>query len=317
MYHYVYKVTHIETGQFYIGSRSCNVMPSLDINYMGSMKTWKPDKTKLIKEIIKDDFISKEDAIKCESNEIRKNIHNKLNENYNIPDSGWHTLGMVTVKDTHGKTMLVSVDDPRYISGELVGCNKGHKVVRGIEGKCVRISIESDEYKNGDYMGLTHGKAVVKDKNGKRYSILKNDPKYTSGEYISIAKNKVNVKDADGNTLQVDTDDERYISGELVGTNKGNVVVKDSNGTIMVVSTNDPRYVSGELIVPHTGMVNVIDINGKSMRVNRDDPRYISGELISTTANTEWICNDDLHIATKIKNGESIPDGWRKGKKYK
>ena len=48
MYHYVYKLEHIETKEFYVGSRTSKLHPSLDV-YLGSMKTWKPDKTKLKK----------------------------------------------------------------------------------------------------------------------------------------------------------------------------------------------------------------------------------------------------------------------------
>jgi hypothetical protein len=47
MFHYVYQVEHIETDEFYIGSRtSKNIHPSLD-PYLGSMKTWKVNKNKL------------------------------------------------------------------------------------------------------------------------------------------------------------------------------------------------------------------------------------------------------------------------------
>lgn len=40
MYHYVYKIEHIETKKFYIGSRTSKVAPELD-SYQGSMITWK------------------------------------------------------------------------------------------------------------------------------------------------------------------------------------------------------------------------------------------------------------------------------------
>jgi hypothetical protein len=40
-----------DTNQFYIGVRSCTCDPLVD-TYMGSMKSWKVDRTKLTKEII-------------------------------------------------------------------------------------------------------------------------------------------------------------------------------------------------------------------------------------------------------------------------
>ncbi len=93
MYHYVYRVEHIETSQFYIGSRSSKLHPSVD-NYLGSMCTWKPDKTKLIKIIIKDDFKTRDEALKFEAELIKEFIENDLNENYHIPSDGFHTHNM-------------------------------------------------------------------------------------------------------------------------------------------------------------------------------------------------------------------------------
>ena len=61
----------LKTGEFYIGSRSSKKHPTLD-SYLGSMKTWKPDKTKLLKIILKDDFCDRESTILYESNEILK-----------------------------------------------------------------------------------------------------------------------------------------------------------------------------------------------------------------------------------------------------
>lgn len=99
MYHYVYRLDHIETGEFYIGSRSSNNHPKID-KYMGSMVTWKPDKTKLIKTILKDDFENREEAIFFESKQIEIHIKNKLNRNYNIPNCGFNTHG-IKISENH------------------------------------------------------------------------------------------------------------------------------------------------------------------------------------------------------------------------
>lgn len=93
MKHYVYKLTDPITKQFYIGSRS-HEDPDND-DYMGSMKTWIPeDETRLVKQIIKDDFETREDAIEFESDMIKDNIDNPLNENYHIPTKGFSVQGM-------------------------------------------------------------------------------------------------------------------------------------------------------------------------------------------------------------------------------
>jgi len=92
MIHYVYKITDTETGQYYFGSRS-HEDPEND-EYMGSMKSWTPeDEYRLVKEIIKDDFKTREDAIEFEDNIIGDYIDDELNENYHRPNKGFHTLG--------------------------------------------------------------------------------------------------------------------------------------------------------------------------------------------------------------------------------
>ena len=52
MYHYVYKLELPETKEYYFGSRTSKVEPIKDVYYLGSMKSWKPDKKKLVKTII-------------------------------------------------------------------------------------------------------------------------------------------------------------------------------------------------------------------------------------------------------------------------
>jgi len=158
-YYYVYKLEHIETNEFYFGSRTCNCLPELDIKYLGSMKTWKPDKTKLIKTIIKKDFLNITDALVFEAKIIKKDIKNILNRNYNIPGIGFCAQGRVTVKDKNGKTYGVDINDPRYLSGEFVSIIKG--------------------------------KINVKDKDGNIFQVNKNDERYLSGELIAESKGRI------------------------------------------------------------------------------------------------------------------------------
>ena len=66
---------------------------------------------------------------------------------------------MTTVKDKNGNTLSVSVNDPRYLSGELVGVMKGL--------------------------------VSVKDKDGNKMVVSKNDPRYLSGELVSTRKKSV------------------------------------------------------------------------------------------------------------------------------
>jgi hypothetical protein len=91
-FHYVYKLTNPTSGEFYYGSRTCKCNPN-DDTYMGSMVSWKVDKSILIKEIVDDSFESRNQALEYEANIIKQHIKNKLNRNYNIPGNEFCNLG--------------------------------------------------------------------------------------------------------------------------------------------------------------------------------------------------------------------------------
>jgi hypothetical protein len=110
--HYVYKIVHLDTNEYYIGSRTCNLDPSLD-SYMGSMRTWKPDKTKLKKIILKYDFNSRIECNEYERNLILQSYKDILNKNAHIPGVNFCTLDTVVVKDSDtGKCFRVYRNDP-------------------------------------------------------------------------------------------------------------------------------------------------------------------------------------------------------------
>jgi len=85
MKHYVYKLEDSNTKEFYFGSRSYKGKPG-DDPYKGSMKTWIPkDKDSLIKIILRDDFRTRDEALKYERSLIKEHINDGLNRNYHIP----------------------------------------------------------------------------------------------------------------------------------------------------------------------------------------------------------------------------------------
>jgi hypothetical protein len=80
MNHYIYNILDKITGEFYIGVRSCKCDVDKD-SYMGSMSTWKPDKTKLTKTVLRE-FDSRKEANVAENELIRLFIKDPLNRNY-------------------------------------------------------------------------------------------------------------------------------------------------------------------------------------------------------------------------------------------
>ena len=85
-YFYVYKVILPSTGEYYFGSRKCNIEPEKDVKYKGSMCTWKPDTSKLIKEILYKDFTTHYEALAKETELIKEHIKDPLNRNYSLPN---------------------------------------------------------------------------------------------------------------------------------------------------------------------------------------------------------------------------------------
>ena len=229
-YNYVYQITEISTGTKYIGSRGTKMNdPLLDIKkYKSSTKNncfkinQKNNPLNYYYEILS--YHKTREEATLEEIRLHAIYDVKCNPKYynmsNQTSTGFSTCGKTTVKDINNNTLLVSIDDPRYLSGELVGVTKGH--------------------------------VNVKDKNGVSYYIDSNDI-FLNNEFTIFSKNKISVKDKNGVYSHVDINDKRFLDGTLVGVSAGKVVVKDKNGNTFWIDKNDPRYLSGELISVLTG----------------------------------------------------------------
>ena len=92
MHFYIYRLDHLDTGEFYLGSRKCKCLPIDDIGYMGSMIKWKPDKTRLVKTVIYTEFETYEHLLLTETEIIKANKTNPLNRNYSVPQYNFHLI---------------------------------------------------------------------------------------------------------------------------------------------------------------------------------------------------------------------------------
>ena len=195
----VYKVTNRFDGKIYIGVHATK---NVDDRYMGSGVEMrealkKEGRKSFVKEIlfifgIREDMLAKEKELVTREFCMRE-------DTYNIIEGGgsYSTLDMTCVIDKNGNTSLVYVNDPRFISGELVSVHKN--------------------------------KLAVKDKDGNTCYVSKDDQKFISGELVPVAKGTFLAKDKDGNQYRISKNDPRYISGELVGFRKGIPQHKNNN----------------------------------------------------------------------------------------
>ena len=225
-YNYVYLITELSTNKKYIGVRSCDIpieddlgkiyiSSSTDESFIQRQKENKSDYSY----IVLSNYKTREEA---NAEEIRlHNLHEvDINEEYynktKAQSNKFNPVNKAVVKDKDNNIRQISINDPRYLSGELVGINKGMVPVKDKDNNILQVSI--------------------------------NDPRYLSGELVHIDTGMATVKDSDGNIFKVSVNDPRYLSKELVGHTKGKVPVKDKNGNMFLVDKNDPRYLSGELI---------------------------------------------------------------------
>lgn len=134
----VYQITNLLDNRIYIGAHCTN-----DVNdrYMGSSISLKKDMKKLGKKNFKKDilftFNNQEDMRKKEAELVTKEFCLR-EDTYNIMKGGiqiFTWIGTVVVKDKNGNTSRIYKEDPRYISGELVGIATGLPSACGMLGK--------------------------------------------------------------------------------------------------------------------------------------------------------------------------------------
>lgn len=191
MYHFIYKTTNTINNKIYVGKHSTE---NIDDGYLGSGKILKDAISKYGKENftreIVEYFDSPEDVFLKEHEIVNLDFINRC-DTYNLKcggDGGFN--GKVVAKDINGETYHVDINDPRYLSGDLVGIVKGYVTVKDCDGNTFQTTID--------------------------------DPNYINGSLVHHTKNTITVKDSNGNTFRVSTHDKRYLSGELVGVTKNN-----------------------------------------------------------------------------------------------
>ena len=236
-YNYVYQITEISTGIKYIGSRGSKKLSAIKdlkkyksstkddlfkqnqklnpLNYYYEILSYHPTRT----------VATNEEARLHALYDVKNNplYYNRSNQT----PTGFDTVGRVTVRDKYGNTSSVLIDDPRYLSGELVHHTKGKLTVK--DNNIFKFITVEEYYLNTHiYNTITKNKIIATDKNNNYYRIDKNDPRYLSGELTDINKNKIVVKDKYNNYYRLDKNDPRYLSGELVGINKNKPISEDT-----------------------------------------------------------------------------------------
>ena len=289
----VYKTTNIITGMIYIGVHTRNV-PS----YLGSgvniRKAIKAEgKENFKKEILyrfdnKEDMLLKERELVNEEFIIREDTYNII-----LGGGKLNTAGCVTVKDSDNNTKMVSINDEKYINGEL--------------------------------KPVAFNKVNVKDYLGNTSCVNKDDPRYISGELVGIHKGMATVKDAQGRQFHVKCNDVRLLTGDLKGLSTGRVNVKDINNKMFRISKDDPRY-NKSLFPICTGRKRIFNSSlgiSKTVDLNIIDKYLDDGWVLGQGPNKtkayikkKWIHNLTLNRSTYIDINELekyLNNNWKLG----
>ena len=197
-YHYFYKITNNINNHFYYGVHNTD---NLNDGYMGSGKRLhiaykKYGIENFTKEILKF-FDTMEEAFEYESEIVTEALVMDDNcYNLKLGGQGFCTSGLVTVKDKDGNTSLVSLNDPRYLSGELVPVATNTCTVKNKDGYVLTIPLDDPRYLSGELVGVTKGFITVKDKNNNYYFVSVDDPRYISGELVPIWEGRKHSKES-------------------------------------------------------------------------------------------------------------------------
>lgn len=200
--------------------------------------------------------------------------------------------GKFCAKNKDGQFVgLISRNDPRYISGELVSTSKG-----------IKQKTKPAKSKEGKSLG----------------SISVDDPRWETGEIIHISKgtsntnvkNTILVKNEFGKLERIPRDDKRILEHSLENPYKGFSTARcATTGKILgkIIKT-DPRWETGEIISDGVGFANANSKSGELIgRVSKDDPRWKTGEIVGVTkGKVKWDPISNPNPATGLRRPELI-----------
>lgn len=133
-YHYTYRITNIVEKKYYYGVHSCNCLPKEDIG----VKYFSSSKNKAFKDDIKENpqnykykvvkiFGTRKEALEHEiflHAKFDVGVNKKFYNGAKQCSTNRDTSGLFPARDKDGNIFMISRDDERFISGELIANSK-------------------------------------------------------------------------------------------------------------------------------------------------------------------------------------------------
>lgn len=290
-YHYTYRITNIKDRMYYYGVHSCDCHPKeeIGIKYFSSSKNkdfikYQKENPQYYKYKIIKIFKTRREAIEHEiflHNKFNVGVNNKFYNKSMQTSIRFDTSGRTSVKDKDGNTFLVNVDNPRFLSGELVSTNKGR-------------SKDHSGSKNPNY-----GKTTPQETRDKISYTLKNNG-YTDSAETRLkksisAKNRPPMTEETREKLSI-INKGKKVSREtiekMLATKKSreygpnynslNVDIKNENGEVIFRCLNNFNKICKENNLPCSALRNSIKTK-KPIYIN------LSGSNLAKITNKGWL----------------------------
>ena len=328
LFHFLYKTTNNLNKKYYIG-----VHNTIDLGdgYKGSgdilRKAIKKYGVKNFSREILEFFDTDTQAYDKERIIVNSDLINDP-MCYNSMIGGKGNLSkMLPVKHVQtGKTMMMSIDDPRY-GAEYVSVNKGTIPVKHkLTGEIRRI--HRDEFDNEIWENIHTGKIVLFNTITKTYEQVDiNDPRRLEGILISASTNKITVTDGD-KCFQVDKNHPDYLSGKLKLVQAGRWTLrnKKTGECISVLKGSDVDWNIYEFSTcrpkkqDNPNLIKARLIGDKKYRwYEVNDPRLETCDLLLPMAKNQrkiYLTNGDTDIAlheSEIDRFLKYHSGWKYG----
>ena len=297
-YHFVYETTNLVNGKIYRGKHSTN---SLEDGYLGSGKVILRAIKKYGKENFKREtlkfFATEEEAYDYEALVVNKDfVLREDTYNYKEGGCGGGIPGFAVVKNSFGETFSVSVDDFRFLSGELVGATQGNTgsvagqtlITNGKINRYINLEkeiIPKEFWEGSSQKGLMTG--ITDGEENRRINLAIEEIPFGFWKGNSAVKGLTGITNGIDNK-RINLKNIEIPEGFWKGNSsiKGNITAKDELGVVSKVSKEE-FYNSSNLVGER-----------------KDIPSKQKGKTCITDG------NKDRYINLKE---EPVPEGWKKG----
>lgn len=239
-YYIIYKITNLVNDKVYVG---CHKTTDINDNYMGSGKQLGESQQKygienFKKEILyvfnnADEMFAKEKEIVNESFVNRKDTYNLKTGGF----GGWDHIN----KKPLSKKRLAQLKE---IGKSLGRSHKGTATVVDKDGKKFRVDINDPRLLSGELVGHTFGYMAAYDKNGNFFYAKKDDPRVISGELVSNNKGKYYI--TNGKDRKLISPNDPIPKGWYKGDNRK----KYNQGKIWITNGKDSKMIFNTEEIP-------------------------------------------------------------------